>query len=273
MSALILKLQDSLSTDLDLRGLLPEVLCGMSLEKVKKHRLINGKRRIAVGDLFAVSGTNTTRALRIEGSTTQLHNIGRDMSTGSIIVKGDAGHGLGSAMSGGHIRVDGDVGDHTAASMRNGEIQIKGSTGDGLGGLLPGATLGMKNGVIVVDGNVGDRAGERMRRGLIIVNGAAGDYLGNHMVAGTVCVTGGVGRSVGHSMRRGTILLREPDAKLPQGFSHSGPYSSPFLHLLGDYVGQHSRSARRKFGPLSRVDRWLGDACCGGLGEILRLDT
>lgn len=268
MSGLTLKLMEASGLDLDASDLLPDRLLGLTTDDVRALRVAQGKRQLAIGDLFAVSASDD-EVLRIENATPRLLNLGRNMAGGQLHITGTAGDGVGAAMRGGAIAVDGDAGDFVGSGMRNGRIDISGDAGDFVAGALPDASLGLRNGVVRIGGNVGTRAGDRMRRGLLIINGDAGEYCGSGMIAGTIVITGRCAAGIGLGMRRGTLLLTQEPAKIPVTFNPCGTYSLAILELLRRYVATFDRRVARKIGRGASVRRYAGDRGADGQGELL----
>lgn len=268
MSGFTLKLLQASGFDIDASALLPEALCGRDADEVKTIRLAQGRRHVALGDLFDVTPRDDA-VLGIEDASPRLRNLGRNMSGGHLHITGAAGDGVGAGMRAGEIFVAGTAGDFVGSGMRNGLIEISGDAGDFLGGALPNESLGLRNGVIRVGGNVGARAGERMRRGLLIVNGDAGAGCGSGMIAGTIVVTGQCGEGIGLGMRRGTILLTNEPASIPVTFNPCGTYALAILELLRRYVATFDPRAARKIGRGANVQRYTGDRGANGQGELL----
>lgn len=268
MSGLRLNLASAPAFDLDCSNLLPEHLLGQSLDEVKRLRLAQGKRQVALGDLFEVSADDSEK-LSFANVSPVLRRLGHGMRGGEIHILGNAGDEVGVGMRSGRIVVKGSAGDFIGSGMRGGHIQISGNCGDFVGGSLPHESLGMRDGIISVGGNVGARAGHRMRRGLLIVNGAAGDYCASNMVAGSIVLLAAVGQGLGTGMRRGTILLRELPQELAATFNDCGEYSLAFLALMLNAVRVADSKAYRKLKNTTQVRRLVGDHGAGGQGEIL----
>jgi formylmethanofuran dehydrogenase subunit C len=253
----------------EVEGLLPEKIGGMSRTEVEHLTVLVGNRRVPLGELFRVSGETADERLQFEGDLRGVHWVGAGMTRGTIRVRGNVGRHTGSDMAGGRIEVDGDAGDWLGASLRGGQILVLGGAGDRVGAAHHGAARGMTGGTIAVGGNVGHEAGAGMRRGVIAVGGKAGDLLGVNMLAGSILAAAGCGRRVGAHMRRGTILLAggEPPDLLPT-FRHACRYRPTFLPLL---LGELERCGLRLDPSLARAefDLFSGDRLELGRGEIL----
>lgn len=268
--ALTLALREPLQQRLDLSPLLPERLAGLDTAAIAAIELTSGNRRIAVGDLFAVSGDDAAELVIRNAGSTALDFVGRGMSTGRITVEGNAGAYLGLGLMGGHIHVRGDAGPFAGADMRRGVIEIDGRVGDFAGGALPGEMRGMSGGLLIVRGDAGDRAGDRMRRGLLVIEGNVGAYAGSRMIAGTVVALGGtVGPYPGFGMRRGSLILAQAPQRLLPTFADSGRHELGFLRLLPRALDGRSNHVAEFVARSLRMRRFTGDAAADGKGEIL----
>ncbi len=268
MSGIELGLEAPPDFDLDMSALLPDALLPLSVDAVKRVRVAHGKRRVAVGDLFAVDAVDDA-VLSFRASTPRLRRIGYGLGAGSIVVSGHAGDELGATMRGGDIRVKGNAGDYCGSDMRAGTITVSDSVGDFAGGALPSDALGMRGGVLCIGGDAGARTGERMRRGCIIVGGAAGAYAGANMIAGTIVVGGAIAAGCGIGMRRGTIVLFADRRRIPATFNDCGEYELAVMTLLQRYIARFDRRSAARLKDIRGVRRFVGDIGAGGQGEIL----
>ncbi|MBI5618876.1 MAG: formylmethanofuran dehydrogenase subunit C [Gammaproteobacteria bacterium] len=269
MTALTLTLSAAPDFDLDLAGVSPNGLQGLKADKVRRHRVPYGRRVVALGDFFEIDGSPDSGEIEIRNATAKLTRVGAGLAGGTIIVKGSTGNACGSEMRGGALRIQGSAGDYLGAAMRGGLIEVSGSVGAFAGGGLPGTTLGMKNGTMLIGGDAGDRLGDRMRRGLVVVSGAAGAYAGCNMLAGTLVLLGATGAGLGSGMRRGSILLaREPEMLLPT-FTSTGTFNLAILPVLTRHLVSLKRSLKAKLEGFTEARRVVGDAACGGMGELL----
>ena len=264
MKPLCLSLREPPSQRLDMRGLTPEALQGLTALDIAK-RPLNGQQ---LGEFFDVSG-HPGEHLIIDQACEYLHAVGAHMSCGSITVQGCVGAYLGCLMTGGRIEVHGDCGPFAGCGMVAGEIHVNGSAGDYLGSAASGERAGMRGGQIVVRGHAGDRVGDRQRRGVILIQGNAGAYCASRMIAGSIAVLGRVGENPGYAMRRGTLLLAQQPAALVPTFNANGRQELPFLTLLHTQLQTLARSCNTLAHPPQVVQRWVGDRVCNGLGEIL----
>jgi formylmethanofuran dehydrogenase subunit C len=262
---LVLQLRGPPEERLDLSGLVPHLLAGKRFREIERIAINTSKRHVAVADVFRVrpGGLET---IRIEGGSDRLDRIGHEMSTGEIIVEGDAGTQAGRRMQGGRLIIEGCAGPWAASGMAGGLLQISGPAGERLGGSLPGETSGMRGGVALVRGGVGDRVGDHMRRGTIIVEGNAADDAGSRMIAGTLIICGSCGALPGYLMRRGTIVIGKRHGELSPTFTDCGIHPLVALRLMARFVRRHSA---RGAAVLSRpLRRWVGDMGVLGKGEL-----
>jgi formylmethanofuran dehydrogenase subunit C len=266
MSALTFRLKQAVTQRIDMSPFTPQGLSGMGLGDMAHIPLWLGNRQLPAGELFEISGDEHTEIV-IQSDSDRLDRIGTGMSGGSIRVEGNAGAYLGCGMRGGILRVSGDAGLAAGCAMSGGRLRIDGDAGDFLGGAVTGERQGMRGGTILVKGSAGDRAGDLMRRGTLLIGGDAGDYCASRMVAGTIAVLGKCGAQSGLSMRRGSLLLTREPTSLPASFNDNGRHDLAFLPLLTHSFQDPAFAALRERG--SRVQRWLGDLRCGGMGEIL----
>lgn len=272
MTALTFTLKSKPEFTLDVSPLTPDSLESLSLKKIKSLKLVYGKDKTSVEDLFKVTGKDPNH-IKIIKSTSRVISVGKDMSRGHIEVNGDVGKFLGQGMSDGKITVRGNAGDWIANAMTGGRIDIKGDAGDFIGASLPGDRFGMNRGFINILGNAGDRIGDRMRRGMIIVQGNANDFCGSRMYAGTIIVMGKAGKNTGAGMRRGSLILAKKPAQICSTFKSCGNLKMQFLRLLFTQLAEIGKefSFFSKFGP--EAHRFSGDRARNGQGEILLLQT
>lgn len=270
MSALTFTLKRRPDAYVDLSPLIPDKLEGKSAKDIKALALDCGVDKVAVGDLFSVTGKNADDIV-FEKSSNKLDAIGAGMTRGRIAVRGPAGSYLGRGMRGGHLMVKGRVADWLGTAMTGGLIEIQGDAGDYVGSAYPAEMLSMKGGTILISGSVGQRIGDRMRRGVIAVQGQVGDFIGTGMLAGTIIALGSTGQYAGYGMKRGTIVLAEEPALLGSTFNDCGQFHLGFLHLLFNDIATTSDRFKglKKLG--NKVRRYAGDLAGDGKGEILIL--
>ncbi len=271
MSKVVLRLKESTAIPVEADSISPDRFVGLSQGEIAALPLYYGRRKLTIGDLFAVEGEGAEEIV-IEGDLRHVKRIGQGMTRGRIVVYGDAGMYLGAEMRGGEIVVHGDVAAWAGAQMEGGRIHIRGNAGPMLGAAYPGEKLGMRGGVIVVEGDAGWRVGERMRRGVIAVQGDVGEFAGARMIAGSIFVFGRLEARAGARMKRGTIVaLRGEEVELLPSFRYQCSYRPLFLPLYlrrlrewGLPVGAEHLEGRFR--------RYSGDITELGKGEILVLE-
>jgi len=270
MSGVRLKLKAPPRQRVDLSALTPERLAGMRIRDIAAIPLHLGNRQERLDSLFEIAALKgNDDLLEIEDSCDRLDGIGRGMTAGRIVVRGDAGAHVAARLAGGTVEVKGSVGPCAGAAMRSGMLKIAGDAGDFLAASLAGERKGMLGGVVAVSGSAGIRAGDRMRRGTVLIGGDAGACCGARMIAGTVAVLGRAGAFPGFGMKRGSLILfREPERLLPT-FAGAGTHDFAFLGLMGRSWGELGGAFAEAGARLRRADRFVGDAAAGGKGEIL----
>ncbi len=221
------------SVPVEIEGVVPDRLRDKSLAEIEKLDAYHGNRKVALAELFRISGDPCDLRMNFEGDLAGVHFIGFGMRDGEIRVLGNAGRHLGGEMTGGRINVEGDAGDWVGGEMHGGLIHVAGSAGDWVGAAYRGSKRGMTDGVILIGGNAGSEIGAGMRRGTLAVGGSCGDAVGFGMIAGTVLVFGSCGMRPGAGMKRGTIGLfgADPVPLLPT-FRRAGRHRPLFLRLL-----------------------------------------
>lgn len=258
-----LRLKTPLAARLDVSGLTPATLAGLSAGQIAARTLPYGGRAVPLGDVFHVTGDAGER-LVIEGGDARLDGVGSGLDAGEIRVEGTVGAHAGRAMSGGLLTIAGNAGDGLAGGMSGGRIVVDGDVGAHLGAAPSGARRGMEGGTVVVRGSAGARAGERQRGGLIVIAGNAGEGLATDMIAGTLAVAGRIGAGAGRGMKRGTVLVRAmPD--LPEGFADTGTHELVALRLMARRIPDLAGL----IGAASHARRLVGDRMQAGTGEFL----
>lgn len=250
---------------LEAETLSPDVVAGLSTRAIGALPVQLGRRRCRVDDFFAVDGEGGDE-LAIDGDAGRIKWIGRAMSRGRLVIRGNAGMHLGAYMTGGTIEVAGNADDWTGAEMSGGLIRIAGDAGSRLGATYPGSAVGMTGGTLVVGGAAGSELGTGMKRGTIAVTGGAGEFPGLRMKGGTI-IAGSGGRRAGAWMQRGTVIVLSPVAPLPT-FAYASTDVPTFLLVYARYL------ARLGFAlpcdpAAGRYRRYVGDASVAGKGEML----
>lgn len=268
--SLTLRQTETTPQRLDLHGLLPETLHGLSDAAIGALPLAVGNRTASLGELFTVLRSDgDDDLLVIEPRDARLDHVGAGLSAGRLHVSGSVGDYVGRAMSGGELIVDGDAGDFAGSALHGGVLRILGDAGDRVGAPAAGERQGQQGGLIHVRGGAGARAGERQRRGMLIIEGGAGDLLAHRMIAGTLYLGGRAGTMTGYGMRRGSLLLRQRPLQLAETLCTNGRQRLGFLPLLLKEVRRLSGGAVDFNHDSGDVERHLGDLACDGRGEIL----
>jgi formylmethanofuran dehydrogenase subunit C len=265
-----LRWKDVTRLAVDAERLRPDLLRGSSAREVAAVELPVGNQRVEAGELFTIEGSEVSEALAFEGNLRGVARLGQGMTSGYLVIHGDAGPHLGAQLEGGVIDVHGSAGDWTGCEMRGGRIAIDGDAGDWLGAAYPGSRLGMREGIILVRRSAGSDVGLSMRRGLIAVRGDVGETPGRGMVAGTLMLFGRTGIGPGTGMRRGTIVLFEPrddDASVLPTFVASGHLRPVVLEL---YLRELEASGfpAPPSARSTQLQRYNGDLADGGQGEL-----
>jgi formylmethanofuran dehydrogenase subunit C len=252
----------------DLAGLTPEWICGRTIGEISRHATVLGNQKVALADLFKVSGDPADAEIHFAGDLSGVSSIGAEMTSGVIRVEGNVGDRAGANMSGGLLEIAGNAGDRVGCEIRGGQIRVRGDVGDFAGAALPGARRGMTGGELYIDGAAGREVGRAMRRGLIVVGGAAGDSVGLNLIAGTILVLGRCGPRPGIGMRRGTIALFSPPVEIPLTFRAANRQRPHFMRLLLNYVRQAGIALAGNL-LTAEYDSFGGDLLALGKGEIL----
>lgn len=267
--SITLTLQTNPAVPLEAEAITPNRLAGLNEAEIAALPVQYGNQKAALGDFFRVSGSSNGE-VRLEGDLSRVKLIGAGMTTGRLIIAGNAGMHVGAGMAGGEIVVEGDAGDWAGAEMLGGRLEIKGNAGHLVGSGYRGSTVGMKGGEIIVHGSAGNEIGSAMRRGLIAIGGNSGDFTGVNMLAGTIIVLGQLGWRSGASMQRGSIISMH-DAPILPTFTYACTYRPTFLSM---YL-RHLQSLGL---PITEAHlngyyrRWSGDSVELNRGEILLLE-
>ena len=252
----------------DMRGVTPTALAGLSAAEVERLPVGYGSTRLPLAEFFQLAPQDED-ALDFEGDLSRFDRVGWQLAQGRIRIDGSVGHHAGGGMRAGELLVSGHAGLLAACEMAGGVFTVQGDVDDFAASALPGSMDGMRGGTFVVMGNAGARFADRMRRGNAIVHGNAGDFLASRLVAGTVALGGHAGAHPGFGMRRGTVVLAAgPSAlEVPATFVPAYAPVDVYWQLL-------ARSLARHGGPFAalaarRIERHLGDLAADGKGEII----
>jgi len=244
----------------------PDVVAGLSAEAIRALPVFLGRRQRRLDDFFRVEGDGGDE-IEVRGDAGRVKWIGRGMTRGRIVVRGNAGMHLGAHMAGGAIEVLGDASDWVGAEMSGGLIRVQGSVGGQAGAAYRGSASGMRDGTILIGGSAGLEVGMRMKRGTIVVAGRVRDFAGLQMKGGTLVLGGGAELRTGAWMLRGTIISLHPIPLLPT-FAYACRYVPTFVRLYARHLQALG------FGlPADEADgayrRYTGDSSVPGRGEIL----
>ncbi|MGL6073582.1 MAG: formylmethanofuran dehydrogenase subunit C [Fimbriiglobus sp.] len=263
-----LTLHTAPTVPLELHGITPCGLVGLSSDDVSRRVVLHGNREEALGEFFNVEGDTESGEMLIRGDCSRIKLIGSAMKAGRIVVEGDVGMHAGAKMTGGELTIHGNAAEWLAAEMSGGTIRVLGNVSDQCGAGYRGSRLGMRGGLIHITGSCGAEAGLLMRRGLIAVEGDVGDYAAANMIAGTIVAFGKLGRAAGDGMKRGTLLAIQPPAQFAEGFRYSCTYQPSYLGLLMRHLRQQNIEAARHY-DITTVRCYRGDVLQGGRGELL----
>lgn len=257
---------------IDLGGILPHVVSGLSLQAIARLTVRADERPCSFGDLVTLSGDPSDGRIECRGDFSRVHRLGAGMSEGRIDVHGSIGRHAGEGMSGGSLAIHGDADDWLAAGMAGGTIRVAGRTGDNAAAALPGNDTGMLGGIVVVAGDAGSLAGARMRRGILAIGGACGEAPAFELRAGTVVVGGRVGAHPAVGMRRGSLVALGDIPAVPPTFVRGAAWHPAFLPLMLSRLNAAGFPAVPGLsgGPWRQ---WHGDGLAGGRGELLHPES
>ena len=211
MREISLIVRRNLQLPIDAPEITPDLLATKSEAEIQNLKIWEGNAKVELGQVFHVSEkrdreTNQT-SIRIVGNVTKVRRIGYRMTTGSVVIEGNAGMYLGEEMSGGSILVTGNADSWLGVKMKGGQIEVNGNAGDLVGAGYRGTTCGMSGGSVLIHGNTGDEIGCWMRNGTIRVKGNTGIMPGIHMNGGNILVEGNCEGRAGAQMRGGKIIV------------------------------------------------------------------
>ena len=211
MIEISLNVRRNLQLPIDAPEITPDLLATKSEEEIQNLKIWEGNSKVELGQIFDVSEKKEQdkdeASIRIIGNTAKVRRIGYRMTTGSIVIEGNAGMYLGEEMSGGSILVIGNAESWLGVNMKGGQIEVKGNAGDLVGAGYRGTTHGMSGGSVLIHGNTGDEIGCWMKNGTIRVKGNTGFMPGIHMNGGTILIEGNCEGRAGAQMRGGKIIV------------------------------------------------------------------
>jgi formylmethanofuran dehydrogenase subunit C len=238
------------SIPVEVEGLTPDWACAKSVAEIERFEIFHGNRKVALAEMFTVSGDASDKRFEFEGNLAGVHWIGAHMRTGRIFLHGPGGRHIGSELRGGEIIVEGDAGGWVGCEMRAGLIHVYGSAGH------------------LVGGNAGNEIGLSMQQGTIAIGGTAGDMLGFNMTDGTILVLGDCGIRPGAGMHGGTIGLlgTTPSPILPSFRLDRTTQPEKPAVALRELRENGLRWDDSQMPP--EVDVYVGDLVADGNGEI-----
>lgn len=211
MVNILLKLKTKVERPLDAFVISPDVFAGKSLKEIESLEIWRGNKKMNLGEIFEVSGESGQKpeeiSITIDGDLSKARRIGKQMTSGKIIVNGNAGFYVGYGMKGGEINVRGNVDSWLGFEMKGGIINVEGDAGDFVGSSYRGSRNGMSGGTVTIKGNAGSEIGCWMKEGLIKIGGDVGLYAGIHMQGGTIFVSGSSAGRLGAQMTGGKVIL------------------------------------------------------------------
>lgn len=223
----------------------PDNIAGKSIDEIKKITILKGNREKDLGEFFDVKGNSAENPadtkIIIDGNVDNVKYIGKGMTAGEIVIKGNVGMHTGDDMKGGKITVEGDCGDFCASEIKGGEFEVKGSAGNYLVAAKRGNWRGSSKGKITIHGNCGAETAAWMRGKTIVLNikGNAGAYLGTHMHLGTIIVDGDVDPRVGGEMSGGKIIINGKLSEILPSFVFAGEVSEIVLSETDKIAGNY----------------------------------
>ncbi len=226
MSKIILTPKEQPQVPLEVDTILPDTLAGKTIDEIKSMNILYGNTEVELQEFFDVEGESgeDPSELQIEfnGDVYNTKRIGQGMTTGEIVVKGNASMYVGAKMKGGKITVEGDVAGWAGQNMQGGEIVVMGNAGDYLGSAYRGDWRGMSGGKITVHGNAGREIAEYMLGGKIHIIGNVKMLPGIHMNGGILIIDGNVISRTGGEMKGGTIIVNGRIGEFLPGFEYLG---------------------------------------------------
>ncbi len=241
MRTITLKLPQYHGISIEAERISPDVLAGLTIDKISEIEIWQGNRRRRLSDLFMISGDpepdkpENTKVV-IEGDLSKVKRLGEKMSAGIMEIIGDAGMHAGNSMSGGVLHIKGNAGDWLGREMRGGKIIVEGNAGNYVGAGYRGERCGMRGGDIVIKGNAGAFLGEHLCGGSIEVMGDVGDFPGCANQGGVIRI-GGYAYLPGAEMVKGSIMVKS--ARVLPSFVYEGLAEiegSTYKKYIGDLV-------------------------------------
>ncbi len=252
----------------------PDNFAGKTIPEIREMEIYYGNKVYPMKEYIHAQGkvaeTPEEQLIVMDGDARHIKHIGEGMTTGRIVIQGDAGMHTGAQMTGGDLTIAGDVGDWCGAEMKGGLIRVLGNAGNLVGAAYRGSAEGMTGGCIQVNGNAGSEIGSFMRRGMIVVTGDTGPFTGVHMNGGEILIFGKAGKRLGAQAKGngGFIACFGGVTELLPTYRYDTTYTPIFMRL---YIRQLSNNlgidtAKYLDKPMRR---YRGDLAVGGKAEIL----
>ena len=114
---LTLALKSSLTLPIDVDSILPENVVSESLAQIGDRQVWCGRAQQPIRDFFDISGsaredaTIEWRGCSDNAGLTRVNRIGYQMTSGTMLIRGDAGLHTGWQMQGGRIEIQGNADD------------------------------------------------------------------------------------------------------------------------------------------------------------------
>lgn len=262
--------KNSVQQRIDMRWLSVAISQSLNIEQIKKLTISIGNEQTKVGELFDLSGDNSSSHYVLENVTHKMDYLGFALAEKqTLTVLGNCGHYAGARLCGGVVKIEGNTLDYVGCGMSQGLLEVTENCGNYAGGAFAGEKKGMSGGTILVHGNTGDFTGDLMRRGTIMVVGNIGDHCASRMIAGTITNLGAIGKQVGVGMKRGTLLFPHKPKDMAPGFHDCGRHSLGYLTLLLHELRRYESTFRNLHPMRRRVQRYMGDTAVDGQGELL----
>ncbi|MBA2839969.1 formylmethanofuran dehydrogenase subunit C [Methanococcus maripaludis] len=248
MNELILNLKGDVSVPVEMDKILPEKIQEMSLEEISGIELIQGNKTAKVGEIFDVELKESPIAkLTINNCCKKVKRIGEKMTSGEIVVNGDAGMYIGVEMKGGKITVNGDAESWVGQNLKGGEITINGNAENYVGSAYRGDWRGMSGGKITITGNAGSELGEYLKGGTIVIKGNTKIMPGIHQNGGMIIIEGDIEGRAGGEMMKGAIVVYGKILEPLPSFKFEGIVEDPLVKLSKKDAGTQLKGTFIKF--------------------------
>lgn len=255
----------------------PDNIAGKTIEQISRLAIYQGNKNYPLTTFFTVTGktaeTPDEQLVLIDGDAPHIKYIGRQMTTGKIVIEGDTGMHTGAQMKGGELTVKGNTGNWAGAELSGGLLRVLGNAGHLLGAAYRGSAEGMTGGCIIVKGNAGSEIGSFMRRGMLIIGGDTGPFTGVHMNGGEIFIFGKAGKRVGAQAKGngGFIACLGGVTELLPTYRYDTTYTPTFMRLYIKQLVSLGISEASKYYDLP-MKRYRGDLAIGGTAEILIME-